>query len=270
MTAQIAVLAIHGMGSQESDYAEDMFSELITRLRGLKKDPEKVAWGSVYWADVLEKRQLAYFNAAKRKGDLDFLRLRKFLLTAFGDASAYQKVESEANNTYEQIHQKVQEEVSSIYKHQLDSKPKPMIILAHSLGGHIISNFIWDHQNANNNDPGLSPFERMEKVAGIVTFGCNIPLFTFAYENVQPIKFPPPKLPANLVQKAKWLNFYDPDDVLGYPLKAINKEYAKVVTQDITINAGGLLSSWNPLSHTQYWTDNDFTKPVARLIASFI
>ena len=270
MTAQIAVMAIHGMGSQDFDFAEDMKSEVLGELKGLNKNPDEVAWGSIYWADVLEKRQLAYFNAAKRKGDLDFLKLRQFMLTAFGDASAYQKVESKANTTYEQIHQRVQKEVSSLYKNKLDSKPKPLIILAHSLGGHIISNFIWDHQNAEKKDPDLSPFERMEKVAGIVTFGSNIPLFTFAYEVVQPIRFPPKNLPTNLVQKAKWLNFYDPDDVLGYPLKPINKEYAKVVTKDIAINAGGLLTSWNPLSHTQYWTDSDFTKPVARLIASFI
>ena len=270
MTAEIAVLAIHGVGSQEPDYAEEMFDELQDRLTGMDKDAEKVAWGSVYWADVLEKRQLAYFNAAKRRGDLDFLRLRKFLLTAFGDASAYQKVESDANTTYEQIHQKVQDEVTSIYRNQLDAKPRPLIILAHSLGGHIISNFIWDHQKAATRDTNLSPFERMEKVCGIVTFGSNIPLFTFAYETVQPITFPPKNLPAHLVKKAKWLNFYDPDDVLGYPLKAINAAYAKVVSKDIAINAGGLLTSWNPLSHTQYWLDNDFTKPVAKLIGRFI
>lgn len=69
---------------------------------------------------------------------------------------------------------------------------------------------------------------------------------------------------------AKWLNYYDPDDVLGYPLKPINAEYRKVVSKDIAINTGGILTSWNPMAHNGYWTDNDFTKPVAKYIGQFV
>ena len=81
---------------------------------------------------------------------------------------------------------------------------------------------------------------------------------------------PPPRLREDLKEKARWLNFYDPDDILGYPLKPISEGYAEVVTRDIAINAGGVFSSWNPLSHNGYWTDNDLTKPVADLISSFL
>lgn len=78
-------------------------------------------------------------------------------------------------------------------------------------------------------------------------------------------------LPDDLKRKAKWLNFYDPDDVLGYPLKPINAAYDNVVTDDITINVGSWFStSWNPLSHSAYWTDNSFTKPVAKYVCSFL
>jgi hypothetical protein len=38
--------------------------------------------------------------------------------------------------------------------------------------------------------------------------------------------------------RAKWYNFYDPDDVLGYPLKTINADYKKAVTKDIPTNVG--------------------------------
>ncbi|NIQ25048.1 MAG: hypothetical protein GTN88_00295, partial [Gammaproteobacteria bacterium] len=65
---------------------------------------------------------------------------------------------------------------------------------------------------------------------------------------------------------ASWLNFFDPDDVLGYPLKPLSPEYRRAVSRDITINVGGIAASWNPLSHSKYWTDNDFTKPVAKFI----
>jgi len=58
--------------------------------------------------------------------------------------------------------------------------------------------------------------------------------------------------------------------VLGYPLKAINQRYAQVVADDIPINVGGIFSSWNPMAHQKYWTDNDFTKPVTRFIQDLL
>lgn len=268
MSAELAVVVIHGMGSQSPGFAEDMVTELNDRVSDLKKDPGAIAWRPIFWAHSLEERELRYFRNAKRTGDLDFIRLRKFLLTAFGDASAYQKVESEANTTYEEIHDLIGKGIASLYTTQLGSKPKPLIVIAHSLGGHIMSNYIWDMQKSSN--AKLSPFERMKWLSGIVTFGCNIPLFTFAYEKVEPIVFPPQSLRPDLKKKAKWLNFYDPDDVLGYPLKPINSDYRNVVTKDIPINVGGILSSWNPAAHSKYWTDNDFTKPVAKFIARFL
>ena len=116
----------------------------------------------------------------------------------------------------------------------------------------------------------LSPFKRMERLAGMITFGCNIPLFTFAHHTVVPITFPAAQLSPSVKAKARWFNFYDPDDVLGYPLRPINSAYRNVVNKDIAINVGGLFSSWNPLSHGAYWTDNNFTKPVARFISSIL
>ncbi|HUG89750.1 MAG TPA: hypothetical protein VML55_02890 [Planctomycetaceae bacterium] len=83
--------------------------------------------------------------------------------------------------------------------------------------------------------------------------------------------FPPPALPPDLAATGtEWLNLYDPDDVLGYPLKPVNDAYAAVVTRDVEINAGGLLTSWNPASHDQYWTDKDLTAPAAEMIARFL
>jgi len=268
MATKLGVLVIHGMGSQDPDFAEEMIEELNDRVKDLGKDPESIAWKPIYWANILKGRQSEYLRNAKRVGDLDYIALRKFMLSAFGDASAYQEVQSDGNTTYKEIHKRVARDIKSLYVTGLQSEPKPLIILAHSLGGHIMSNYIWDMQHSDNT--ALSPFERMQKLAGIVTFGCNIPFFTFAYETVEPIEFPPGELTATLKRKAKWLNYYDPDDVLGYPLKAINADYGKVVTKDIPINVGGVFSSWNPLAHGGYWTDNSFTKPVAKFITSFL
>ncbi|MDH3316822.1 MAG: hypothetical protein OER43_13795 [Gammaproteobacteria bacterium] len=101
----------------------------------------------------------------------------------------------------------------------------------------------------------------MRTLAGLITLGCNIPLFTFALKKIVPISLP---------KKATWLNFFDPDDVLGYPLKPLCPEYRRVISRDVAINVGGISSSWNPLSHSGYWSGNDFTKPVARFLGKLI
>ncbi len=166
-------------------------------------------------------------------------------------------------------------------------KDKPLVVIAHSLGAQIISNYIWDRQAEANatrrkrgmNRYGRTDFERMKTLAGIVTFGCNIPLFSLAYDKIVSIEFPPKALvqhfpnktaAAKLRKAAQWLNFYDPDDVLGYPLQPLSESYAKTVSEDKPINAGGMFSSWNPLSHSEYWTDNDFTKPVATMLSNLL
>ncbi|HSX82661.1 MAG TPA: hypothetical protein VLQ80_29380 [Candidatus Saccharimonadia bacterium] len=42
------------------------------------------------------------------------------------------------------------------------------------------------------------------------------------------------------------------------------------MSADLEINVGNLLTAWNPIAPTAYWTDNDFTKPVAQLIRDLV
>jgi len=271
MAKKLAIVVTHGMGTQERSFANPMIGELNDWVDDLGKDPNLIAWRSIYWADILIPQQRKYFQDAKRKGDLDYNFFRQFIINALGDATAYQQVKSSANTTYEDIHTRVAIGITRLNdatKNPNGSNSTPQIIIAHSLGGHIMSNYIWDMQKGHTT--GSNGFERMETLAGFVTFGCNIPLFTFAYSKVVPIDFPAKQLPPSTKNKARWLNFYDPDDILGYPLRPINAAYKNVVSEDKAINVGGFLTSWNPASHGKYWTDNDFTKPVSRFIASFL
>ena len=268
MSQEISVVVIHGMGSQKANYSHPLRDEINRRLG--KEKAKQVTWGEIYWANVLAPRQAAYFKRANKNNDLDFVTLRKFFIEAFGDASAYRKTADRNDSAYEDIHEKVDAIIEDLDD---PAQPKkPLIVLAHSLGGHIMSSYIYDMQKLGNRTSGPSQFQQMRTVAGFITFGCNIPLFTFAFDkdDIKPIKFPGTGLSSANKDKARWLNFYDPDDVLGYPLKPINDAYNIVVNKDIPINVGGIFSSWNPLSHVKYWTDNDFTKPVTKFISSFL
>jgi hypothetical protein len=113
---------------------------------------------------------------------------------------------------------------------------------------------------------GDTPLERGETFTLFYTLGSPIAMWSLRYPNFGvPIAVPSPELSKyypNL--KGEWVNFYDEDDVIGYPLKTLNEAYRKAIKADRQINAGGLLSSWNPASHLGYWTDNDVTKPIAQ------
>lgn len=271
MSKKLAILVIHGMGSQDEDFADEMIDEINSRISGFSLNPDDVAWKTVFWADIVEPRQTKYLEYARKNHDIDYITLRQFVITALGDATAYQKIGDNETATYGKIHSRVSAAINNLYEGDLEHKNCPLIVFAHSLGGHIMSNYIWDMQKASRNgDITLSSFEKMEHLAGFVTFGCNIPVFTFAHDIVVPISFPGEKLTEAEKSKAKWLNYYDPDDILGYPLKAINSAYDKTVYADIPINVGGMFSSWNPISHGDYWTDNNFTKPVSKFISTFL
>jgi hypothetical protein len=268
---KLAVVVIHGMGSQSSAFAEPVKAEISKRIAEAGKDPADVAWLPVFWADILDAAQNRYLADARASNDLDWMGLRKFIVKALGDASGYQFV-GEASSTYVEVHNRIRVSIHDLYVKKLNSSPVPLVVLAHSLGSHIMSSYVWDCQrgNATGADPASSSFERMEWLAGLVTFGSNIPLFTFAYDPVVAIAFPGQELPPDVAVKARWRNYYDKDDVLGYPLKPISASYDAAVDEDIEINVGGFGASFTPLSHSAYWTDNDFTKPVAQFLADFL
>lgn len=267
MASKIGVLIIHGMGVQASDFAGDFISEVCDRLDGLGVAPGAIEWEPAYWANLLNGPEQRLWEDLTRDDDLDWVTIRKFFINVFADAIAYQRVPGATHDMYRDIHARIYGHLANL-RTSVGNQDTPLVVVAHSLGSVIVSNYIWDEQKGKG--LGINAFERMETLAGLVTFGSNIPLFTLALPEVQSIEFPPTPLPTHLKATAKWLNFFDADDVLGYPLKPLSPSYGNAVSEDIEINVGGLFTSWNPISHTEYWTDNDFTKPVAHLIRDVV
>ncbi len=95
--------------------------------------------------------------------------------------------------------------------------------------------------------------------------GSLIALWSMRYpEFGKPITFPPPELHTHYPNLPyEWVNMYDPDDVVGYPLKTLNEQYRAVVTEDREVNVGNLLEQWTPISHLRYWGDMDVIHPIA-------
>ena len=270
---RVAVLVIHGIGGQRADFAEPLIRGVNREVKGLGADASAIAWQPVYWDDLLVPRQQAYLKRALKDGRLNYQRLREFVVSALGDAGAYRQRPSgtlagtQSGRTYERVHARIQEQLSGLYHGPLSERPLPLVLMAHSFGGHILSNYVWDSQQTP--DGKLSAFERMHWLAGFITFGCNIPLFTFAVDKPVPIRFPATRLPSRFKEKARWLNFYDPDDVLGWPLKPVSPAYARAVDADIRLQVGGAVSGWTPAAHLLYWRDRRFARHVAEFLTTF-
>jgi hypothetical protein len=279
---EVGVLIIHGMGTQEADFAGPMMSRLREEVTDAGADATRLRFQSVYWAPVIAEGERRLWTRL----ELDKLRwdeLRRFVVEALGDAIAYRKTERGApKEIYTEVHKTIHEALKNL-RQAMGGRDRPLVVIAHSLGCHMMSNFIWDAQEKKGYPDGPSvetwtPFERMETLTGFVTFGCNIPLFTLAYlqevdkegVDVKSITFPPKELDDRLKGVARWLNFYDVDDVLGYPLKQLSDSYKEAVTDDIEINVGGLFGFWNPLSHIAYWEDADLIRPAARLLVNVL
>ncbi len=280
MSGKIGVLIIHGMGSQRAGFSTDLRDELRDRLGPMEP---RFEWEEIYWANELKEREdelwdcmLQAENAEQQTLDLDWIPIRKFVVHNFGDALAYHRDIRNTGSAYSLVHNVIDTSIHNLNGSLSDPKA-PVIVLAHSLGSHMMSNYLWDQQHAK----GPPPLTPIPNLLAMVTFGCNIPLFSLAYPVAKPINLPGKGIKKpSLIKASKWLNFLDPDDVLGWPLKPLyEKNLDKLTSQqkktvarieDDDINVGSLVTSWNPAAHLGYWTDNDFTKPVSKYLRQVV
>lgn len=286
MARRLALVAVHGMGKTDKDFNRDLVSDLKDRLG---KDSQNVHFGKVYYQDILKPNEERVWNLVGRKVRWD--ALRKFLLFGIADAAGLESDKDGKRSDYCMAQVKIASALLEA-RRALDGNG-PLIVLAQSLGGQVVSNYFWDANLRNNygKDPSvgiwkdinayaedISPgkslsedevkFIRGDNLVSMFTTGCNIPIFVAAHAKSNILPFKP------LAEGFEWHNFYDQDDVLGWPLSCLSDEYKKVVV-DHPVNAGGgilgwILKSWNPLSHLQYWADREILDPLVSAMRKFL
>ncbi|SFF78124.1 hypothetical protein SAMN05518865_104315 [Duganella sp. CF458] len=273
---KVALLTIHGMGEQPLDYADDMRRALSHRMGAAFAN---VDVHSVYYQHLLKPNELDVWNRTRERATVRYEQLRKFILFGFADAAGLENRKEYDNSVYEQAQMEIARALLAI--HATRGPDTPIVLLAHSLGCQVMSSFIYDAQKraggglvaagiwkpgrmADSLSAEQRKFLHCGTVRAFVTTGCNIPVFVSAHQrmDVKPIIKPNPGF--------RWFNLYDPDDALGWPLQPLEGGYETLV-EDRVVNAGqGILDfmtkSWNPLSHTAYWTDDEVIKPLANLL----
>lgn len=277
MTKKIAVLISHGMGVQSKPKAGNpqqvghddhglasFSSRLLANVRdiyGPKAFGDDVAWAEVFWADIYQTRQDAYMRGAQSlSGRLGWVR--RFIKNKISDAASYQFSKS-PTSSYQKIHARFDDALRHL---QAQVGPDvPVVILAHSLGAHVTSNYIWDATHGNRTrEAGPAPFEGLSRIKGILSFGANIPVFSYAYEEIKPIACPS-KIG---VTHPWWINYFYNTDSLAFPIAPLGDGYREMA------NAGAFLdhrvSTWLPFpfSHNAYFWRKDFAREVSDFIKS--
>lgn len=279
--AEVALITVHGMGETLDDYAD----ALMGRLRGLLGATSgKVVMRSAYYQKILQDNQNEVWRRMQGRAPLRYADLRKFVLYGFGDAAGLENRKEIPGSVYEEAQGEIAKALLSAHA----ARPgMPVVFVAQSLGCQVLSSYIYDAQKAMAGRPvgaGIwrnidawaeahftRPLTASEKTflsagtcAGMVTTGCNIPIFVAAHKEMHIIPIAAP------TQLFKWINFYDPDDVLGWPLQPLSSGY-RMLVEDRAINASGgvaslLLRSWNPFAHNSYWEDSAVVEAIAAML----
>ncbi|OYW56899.1 MAG: hypothetical protein B7Y80_02130 [Hyphomicrobium sp. 32-62-53] len=306
MARKIAVLFVHGIYNSSDTFHEPMRERLDKALP--KALRPFVDYEAANWAPIVRRHQSAYMDKLIGERLVDDNSYRWMALQGLGDAAAYQKTRNWRNSAYYEIQHTVRAAVDRL--DQRGDPDRPLVFIGHSLGCHILSTFAWDtytmrrimQNREQDGDTKMqefaaymregSPFRRLETLAGFVTMGCNMPLFTFTFgpDKIVPITqgrtpndhpaFPGMGLGANVKVKARWLNFYSRNDLLGFPLKPLNGAYAaEPRISDIPVVSEGrlkriLCSPFPALAtyaaHTGYWTHGRVVRDTAALLTDII
>ena len=258
MSEKVALIVIHGMGDRKENYHEKFEKRVQDEIDDIWED---VIFRPIYYQEILQASQDEIFD--EMRPHIDWKKPRKFLLYSFSDAASLEHKKDIEGSPYTKTQEMIRDKLQEIYN--TCGCSIPVFVFAHSLGGQVISNYIWDAQReqanygvwknstAKPNDPE-DCFLRLQSLIRFYTTGCNIPIFVAGHNEIVAIKNPNPH------EDLKWYNFFDEDDVLGWPLKPLSDSYKNLVT-DIPVDLGGglfgiNLRSWNPLSHGMYWQDS--------------
>lgn len=266
MTQKIAVAVVHGIGRQAPKFAEEVNEAIQRHCHGTCGTD--VVIRPVYWAPAMQQKEDALWDRLTAGGTGNFKDLRRLMIDYVGDALAYQPTAYD-RKTYDDIHVEYARTLRTLAAEAGENAP--LCIVAHSLGTVISSNFIYDLQKPElisdqvRAEMGDTPLERGETLNFLYTLGSPLALWSLRFRNFgRPIAVPSPQLADHYPDlQSAWINYYDKDDLIGFPLRELNPAYKRAVSADRQVNVGNLLTSWNPLSHTAYLDDQDVIRPIA-------
>lgn len=282
------LIFVHGIGTGTADDSYNQLSTRIARsyctLHNLKVEEFNQQFQSVYveWGNVTYEAKKDIYQAAfpelslNAPGPLDIFNLARplrFFVTFFlGDVTAY--TDEDDDNIRSSFWEQIQPAVCD----------QPFTLIAHSLGSVIAFDFLFNIFEKDGNDffPAAAAQEKVDAYhnsAGVVrsnfrnfcTFGSPIGLFMMRKSTLwkKPPRFQglinPVRDGGSDQIQPRWLNFYDKQDVLAYPLTALFAKNGNNSTRalvDIQVQTGDFFLD----SHIGYWHNDTVAEKIAAIL----
>lgn len=263
------VLIVHGIGEQPIEFAQSFERALIDGVRhsldrlrrthslkgSVPDKPLRLIPGR--WAQVTGCMQ----KTVERRlfhHPVDFLR--GFGMRLMGDVVAYQ-----GRAVYNEIHRILAEDLRA----SLCPESGHLTVIAHSLGAVVASNFLYDHTLKIRR-----PLTRSFGVPFSNFFTLGSPMALYAMQTACRGSFDGDAVLDQFDQPVRvesetgvWVNVFDQADIIGYPIRSINRFYAEAVTADVATDVGDFWSRGSPLSHIRYWTHPHVIRLIADKLA---
>jgi DNA-binding cell septation regulator SpoVG len=282
---------IHGMGES---YSENQYDVLWTGIAKAYCEQCQVPLDIfnnqfervfINWQSVTSDAEITIFDAAfpqlevtqKNLPFSDVMHpiraIRKFITFFMGDVAAY--VSENDNNIRSTVWQQMEPYVS---------KGLPYSIIAHSLGSIIVFDYLFNLFEENHlflpesegvehqSELSLNKISQLGvNFRHLFTLGSPIGLFLLRKGDLwkDGKKFNSIKNPINddieKGIKRTWLNFYDEQDVIAYPLEnlfSLNTTRPKGPIKDILVNTGWFAVD----SHTRYWENQQVAVEISQVL----
>lgn len=249
MSKKVGILILHGIGQQETGYSMKLQQNLINDFSG--SELKEVLYSDLFPPDLKLLDSSHSWQLATRT-------IRRLFITFLSDATSYKD-----RDGYKLAQLRLSDEIAKL-KQNLD-EDSPIIVVAHSMGAMLISDYVYDEQKPPVEQKDWNKTKIVQNLRAIVTFGCNIPLFETGHKKTVSIQRPS--------EKFEWLNFFSPFDPLGYKMETyyqeeLNEVHKPSFIKDKEIYPGGLFTSWNFFSHASYWTSTEISSAIRRIIKS--
>ncbi len=299
------MLFVHGVGIREPDYARTAIAQLRKQFRVATGHPDAdrdLVIESAYWAPAVVEREdrlgrravpgfaSGWFSTMNRLTQkvatgstaalvplavsglvrhvpgiprMHWPTLRWAVTNFVGDVVAYQ-VSPHTREVYDAVHERVREALDRLADRAPDA---PLFVVAHSLGSVIAADHFYDLSKGRRT--AGTALSGGQTLTGFYTLGSPIALWTQRDGDfARPLRIPARTSPDPvLAAAAEWINFYDADDVLSFPLKGLSQEWDEAVDEDRSVSVGAPIIGMSPVSHVAYWNDAAVIRPIANSIA---
>jgi hypothetical protein len=137
------VLTIHGIGKVSKNYAQGFLGSLKNMIG---EDKEDIAFGSIYYQNTQQANEERIWKRYSNN-KLDWREARKFLLFGIADATGLEQSKHDPDGNYVLAQLEIAKELQKI-RSRIEPGA-PVVIIADSLGGHVLSCYLWDAQAYN-------------------------------------------------------------------------------------------------------------------------